>query len=85
MSKDKEFKYDVLAEIGDVEEKSSSTVKVKVISWNGAEPKLDSRPWFEDGKMGKGISISLESVPKLVELLNEVESDYESPTDSIEM
>lgn len=85
MSKDKEFKYDVLAEIGDVEEKSSSTVKVKIISWNGGEPKLDIRPWFEDGKMGKGISISLESVPKLIELLNEVESDYESPTDSIEM
>jgi len=82
----KEFKYDVLAEIGTVEEGSRQDTIVKVISWNGGDPKLDIRKWNkEDDNMGKGISISLDCVKKLIELLNQVEDSYESPNDSIDM
>lgn len=83
---DKEFKYDVLAEIGTVEEGSRQDTIVKIISWNGGDPKLDIRKWNkEDEKMGKGISISLENVQKLRDLLDQIEDSYESPNDSIDM
>ena len=84
---DKEFKYDILAEIGTVEEGSYQDTIVKVISWNDGDPKLDIRKWNKDeNKMGKGISISLDSVQKLKDLLEEVlEGSYETPNDSIDM
>lgn len=83
---DKEFKYDVLAEIGTVEEGSRQDTIVKIISWNDGDPKLDIRKWNkEDEKMGKGISISLENIQKLRDLLDQIEDSYESPNDSIDM
>jgi len=83
---DKEFKYDVLAEIGTVEEGPRQDTIIKIISWNDGEPKLDIRKWNKDNeKMGKGISISLEEVQTLKDLLDKVEDSYELPNDTIDM
>ena len=81
-----EFKYDVLAELGIIEAGTNYDIIAKIISWNGKEPKLDIRKWNkEDGKMSKGISISLDCVDRLKEVLNNVEDSYELPNDSINM
>lgn len=81
----KEFKYDVLADFGTIEEGSKFDIKVKVISWNGDKPKLDIRKWDKENNMGKGISISLDCIDSLINILKDVDSEYELPNDSINM
>jgi len=87
MGKDKEFEYSVLADLGTIEESATGyNTEAKIISWNKGEPKLDIRKWNnETGRMGKGISISLDSVDKLKEILDEIEDNYDTPNDDIEM
>lgn len=81
-----DFKYNILADLGAIEEIGSFETKVKVISWNGKDAKLDIRKWNEeDNVMGKGISISLASIKKLKEILNNIEDNYENPNDTIDM
>ena len=41
-----------------------------MVSWSGAEPKIDIRDWSPDhSKMGKGITLSADEIEKLKELL----------------
>ena len=41
-----------------------------LVSWGGAEPKIDIRDWSPDhSKMGKGITLTAEEIEKLKELL----------------
>ena len=45
-----------------------------MISWNDREPKYDIRDWApEHEKMGKGLTLSVEELKKLRDLLNEME------------
>lgn len=45
-----------------------------MISWNDREPKYDIRDWApEHEKMGKGVTLSVEELKKLREILNEME------------
>nr|WP_257721659.1 PC4/YdbC family ssDNA-binding protein [Erysipelothrix larvae] len=44
------------------------------MSWNDREPKYDIRDWApEQEKMGKGVTLSVEELKKLKEILNEME------------
>ena len=48
--------------------------ELNLISWNDREPKYDIRDWApEHGKMGKGVTLSVEELKKLRELLNGME------------
>jgi len=48
--------------------------KLNLISWNDREPKYDIRDWApEHEKMGKGVTLSVEELKKLRELLNGME------------
>ena len=45
-----------------------------MISWNGREPKYDLRDWAPDhAKMGKGVTLSVDELKKLRDLLNELD------------
>ena len=45
-----------------------------MISWHDREPKYDIRDWApEHEKMGKGVTLSVEELKKLREILNEME------------
>lgn len=45
-----------------------------MIRWNDREPKYDIRDWApEHEKMGKGLTLSVEELKKLRDLLNEME------------
>jgi len=71
----KEFKYEIVEELGVLSEKNGYTKEVNLISYNEAEPKVDIRTWSvdDDGnkKMGKGITLTKEEVEKLIKILDD--------------
>lgn len=85
-SDSKDIKYDILAELGIITTGEVYDVRAKIISWNGGEPMLDIRKWNKDNtRMSKGCSIALEGVDALKEALDNIEDEYDTPNDSIEM
>lgn len=86
-----EFKFNVLDDLGTIEEPPSGyDTRVKIISWNDGPPKLDIRKWNKNNdKMSKGISISLDAAILLKELLDNINyakydkefADYEPEED----
>ncbi len=69
-----DIKYELTKEIGVLSESSKGWKKeLNLISWNDREPKYDIREWSpEHEKMGKGITLSLEELKKLKEILNQL-------------
>jgi len=67
-----DFEYEVTETIAVLSESAKGwTKELKLISWNGREPKYDIREWSPDGsKMGKGITLSDEEVAVLKKALN---------------
>ena len=57
-------------------QKNGWTKEINIISWNGAEGKVDIRSWSPDhSRMGKGISLTVEEFKALKELMNEINPD----------
>lgn len=67
-----EIKYEFEKELGVIAESAKGWKKeLNLISWNGNEAKYDLREWSpKHEKMGKGITLTLEEVKALKELLN---------------
>ncbi len=67
----KDFEFDIVEHIGILAEKTKGWKReVNLISWGGAEPKIDIRDWSPDhSKMGKGITLTAEEIEKLKELI----------------
>jgi hypothetical protein len=67
-----DFNYEVTETIAVLSESSKGwTKELRLISWNGREPKYDIREWSPDGsKMGKGITLSDEEVAVLKKALD---------------
>lgn len=70
-----EIKFEIQEKFGVLSEGSKGWKKeLTLISWNGREPKYDIRDWSEDqGKMGKGVTLSKAELVQLKQLLNEME------------
>ena len=70
-----DIKYDIVKEVGVVSESSTGwTKELNLISWNNREAKYDLRDWApEHTKMGKGITLSLEELKELKNLLNSMD------------
>ena len=68
---------EIFGKLTDVPEKYNK--ELRLISWNGGEPKFDIRAWKEDEngeKMTKGITLTSEEVENLYKLLKDIaESD----------
>ena len=48
-------------------------MEVNLISWNGGQPKIDIRPWSEDGeRCGKGITLTEEQVRFVAAILQRI-------------
>ena len=69
-----EVKYEIKETIGILSESSKGWSKeLNLISWNDRDPKYDLRDWAPDhAKMGKGVTLSVEELKKLRDLLNEI-------------
>lgn len=67
-----DIKFEIEKELGKISESSKGwTKELNLISWNGKEAKYDLRDWApEHVKMGKGITLSIDELKQLKELLN---------------
>ena len=72
-----DFKYEILDNVGVIfNSKNGWTKEINIISWNGAEGKVDIRSWSPDhSRMGKGISLTVEEFKALKELMDEINPD----------
>lgn len=72
-----DFKYEILDNVGVFfNSKNGWTKEINIISWNGADGKVDIRSWSPDySRMGKGISLTVEEFKALKELMNEINPD----------
>ncbi len=70
-----EIKYEIKENIGVLSESAKGWAKeLNLVSWNDKEPKYDLREWdTTQKKMGKGITLNLEEIKKLKEILNSIE------------
>ena len=69
------IKYEIVKELGKISEtKSGWTKELNLASWNDREAKYDLRDWSpEHKKMGKGITLSVEELKALRDLLNNMD------------
>ena len=69
------IKFEIKEHVGVLSESSKGWRKeLNLISWNDREPKYDLRDWdSEHKKMGKGVTVSLEELKELRNVLNEME------------
>lgn len=70
-----EIRYEIIQKLGLLSTSASGWSKeLNLISWNGREPKFDIRDWSGDGmKMGKGVTLTLNELLALRDLLNRME------------
>ena len=70
-----EIKFEIEKELGSISESPKGwTKELNLISWNGKDAKYDLRDWApEHEKMGKGVTLSVEELKKLKELLNSMD------------
>ncbi len=70
-----EFKYEIVKTLGVLSENAKGwTKELNLISWNGREPKYDIREWAQEReKMSKGVTLSVEELKGLKDILNQLE------------
>ena len=70
-----DIRFEVKENVGVLSQSSRGWIKeLNLISWNGQEPKYDLRDWApEHEKMGKGITLTIEELKALTEILNSME------------
>lgn len=70
-----DIKYEIEKELGSISESVKGWKKeLNLISWNGREAKYDLREWApEHEKMGKGITLTVDELKALKELLNNMD------------
>ena len=71
MVTNKDFTFEILAEIGVISERSNGWRKeLNLVSFNGNAPKYDLREWAPNHeKMGKGITLNEEELEQLKKIL----------------
>lgn len=70
-----EIKFEIKEKLGSLSQSSKGwTKELNLVSWNEKEPKYDLRDWDrEHKKMGKGITLSVEELKTLREIINKIE------------
>lgn len=77
-SENAEVTYKVIEKCGVISTSKNNTLEVRLISWNGREPKYDIRQWYikEDGTegMGKGLTLTGEQMESLYTTLEKIKN-----------
>lgn len=70
-----DIKFEIVKKLGVLSTSGRGWAKeLNLISWNDREPKYDLREWSPDGQTpGKGVTLSLEELTTLRELLNQLD------------
>ena len=67
------FKYKITERIAILSESGKWTKELNMVSWNKRPAKYDLRVWnHEEGRVGKGITLSLAEARNLKEVLNAI-------------
>ena len=65
-----DIKYDIVEKIAVLSERGTWSKEINRVSWNDRPAKYDIRDWnHEDGKMGKGVTLTEEEARALMEAL----------------
>ncbi len=65
-----DIKYDITERIAVLSERGTWSKEINKVSWNDRPAKFDIRDWnHEEGKMGKGVTLSDEEARVLLEAL----------------
>lgn len=71
--KQKKITYEVVKRLGLLNNSQTEPKELRIVSWNGAAPKMDIRPWKknEDGTetAKSGITLSAEEIESLYSIL----------------
>lgn len=72
-----ELKFEITEKIGVLSENVKGwTKELNMVSWNEREPKYDLREWAPDhSKMGKGVTLTVDELAELKNLLVELDLD----------
>ena len=72
-----DIKFEMEKELGSISESPKGwTKELNLISWNGKDAKYDLRDWApEHEKMGKGVTLSVDELKKLKDVLNKINLD----------
>jgi hypothetical protein len=72
-----EIKFEITESVGILSESPKGwTKELNLVSWNNYASKYDIREWDPDHqKMGKGITLNVEEMRKLKELVNALDLD----------
>lgn len=69
-----DIKYEIIEKIAVLSGKGSWTKELNKVSWNDRAAKFDLRDWNHDeGKMGKGVTLTDEEMQSLKQVLNAIE------------
>lgn len=67
------IKYEITEKIAVLSERGVWTKELNKVSWNNRDPKFDLRDWnHEEGRMGKGVTLTDEEAKALKEALDKV-------------
>ena len=70
-----DIKFEIQEELGSISESPKGWKKeLNLVSWNGNKSKYDLREWSPNhDKMGKGVTLSVEEIKALKEILNSLD------------
>lgn len=70
-----DIKYEIIKDLGVLSEGSKGwQQEFNLVSWNGRKAKIDIRDWGPDHeKVGKGITLNIEELRELKNLLNKID------------
>lgn len=69
-----DLKFEITERIAVLSEKGGWTKELNKVSWNNRPAKFDLRDWnHDDGKIGKGTTLSDEEIENLRQVLNAIE------------
>lgn len=69
-----DIKYEITERIAILSETSKWTKELNKVSWGGRDAKYELRNWSkQEGKIGKGITFTVEELTNLKEVLNAIE------------
>ena len=67
------IKYEITEKLGVLSERGDWTKEINMVSWNERPAKFDIRDWnHEEGRMGKGVTLTDEEAKNLIEALKDV-------------
>lgn len=66
-----DFKYEVIKNIRTLSENLKNSIRLRLISWNGNQPKYDLRKWSVDGDVPyKGVTLTKSELMKIYDILS---------------